>query len=302
MEDDDKFSKMWRRQLAFTALLLSTIDKPLDELTEDDRIRLTKDYVAAIHSEADEVLNNVPWKQHRFIGAANREALLEELVDLLKFTWGLMDVWAVTPAELERAFNRKSSVVEQRFRQDHLLPKQVANDRVVIIDIDGVVADWSNGFMRWVSKNRTDLVPSDYDKAHDPGLREVLKSNLHSSGGMLELDPIPGAKAAIEDLRKAGYVVVWLSARPVSRYPRLAGDTVEWLKRHGFPTDYIYFSDLNKHVFVVERLPMAAAIFDDEPEIVSHAKDFGLKASLVTLIKDLPACVKEFLEEEEQDG
>lgn len=272
---------LWRRQLAFTQLLLSTVDRPLEQLTEDDRVRLTKEYIEYMHAELVEVLNNVPWKKHRYLGAADRDNLLEELVDCQKFLWGLMMVWDVNPKELERAFNRKSDVVDQRFKQEHLLPKQVMNDKVVIVDIDDVVAGWERGFEDWVSRKELAASPEDYAKHLDPGFRERLKGQIHSSGGMVELPLLFGAHNAINTLQEAGYTIIWLTARPVGKHPRLLADTVAWLKRYDLPTEYIYWSDLNKHLFVVQKFPTAAALFDDKPETVAHAKEFGIRAYLV---------------------
>ncbi|KKL50953.1 hypothetical protein LCGC14_1927940 [marine sediment metagenome] len=285
---------LWRRQLAFTQLLLSTVDRPLEQLTEDDRVRLTKDYIEYLHAELVEVLNNVPWKKHRYLGAADRDNLLEELVDCQKFLWGLMMIWNITPKELGRAFERKSDVVDQRFRQEHLLPKQVANDKVVIVDIDDVVADWEQGFEAWVGRLGENLKPEDYAKHVDPGLRERLKNRIHDSGGMLDLPLLVGSRDAIKRLQNAGYTIVWLTARPVGKHPRLIADTVAWLKKNNLPTEYIYWSDLNKHLFVVQKFPTAAALFDDKAEIVAHAHEFGVRAHQV-IDGQFYAQVKRFL-------
>jgi len=272
------FTAAFRRQLAFTSLVLSTLDKPIDRLTEDDRVRLTKEYVLSMHREVDEILDNVPWKQHRFIGRANRDELLEELVDVQKFLFGLCHVWEVTQGELLRAFDRKSTLVEQRFYQDHVLPTLVASDKVVLIDVDDTVADWSGGFEQWVKRVEPELIPNDYAKHVDPGLRERLKSRCHSDGGITTLPVFEHSRKAVNALQRAGYKVVWLSARPVHRHPRLAVDTVNWLTDAGFPHEYIFYSTLNKHSFVVEKFPRAVALFDDDAEIVAHAKEFGIPA------------------------
>jgi hypothetical protein len=292
---------LWRRQLAFTQLLLSTVDVPLEQLTDDDRVRLTKEYIEYLHSELVEVLNNVPWKKHRYLGAANREDLLEELVDCQKFLWGLMMIWGVTPGELSRAFDRKSDVVDQRFAQEHLLPKQVSNKKVVIVDIDGVVANWKAGFTRWVLKECPDLNSDDFAKHVDPGLRQQLKDKMHSSGGMLDLMLLARAREAIGRLVDQGYTIIWLTARPVSRHPRLMADTVTWLKKAGLPHEYVYWSDLNKHLFILQKFPVAAAFFDDKPELVTQAQEFGVKAYLVNQTNELWDQVYEFFKSEESE-
>lgn len=270
---------LWRRQLAFnTEALPVTHNLKLDQLTEDNRILITKDTILALHAELDEVLNTVPWKSHRFIGPTDREALLEELVDVQKFLFNLMQTWGMTPLELEYAFNRKSDVVEQRFFQDHKLPSLIMNRKVAIVDIDDVVADWEGGFISWVEQVEPDLNSSDFEPHQNPGLRARLKKRIHSEGGMLSLPVLKGARDGISSLTRSGYTIVWLTARPVSKHPRLRADTIHWLQQNEFPSDYVYFSDLNKHVFVVEKFPYAAVIFDDKPEIIQHAHEFGIEA------------------------
>lgn len=290
----DTFSQMWRRQLAFTSLYLRTRYKPLEQLTEDDRVKLSKEYLLSLHSELTEVLNNVPWKPHRFTQLSNRDQLLEELVDVLKYLLGLMQVWKVTPNELVRIFEKKSQVVEQRFNQDYLLPSHLVSSKVAIVDIDDTVADWSGGFQRWVEENEPGIKPDSYAKHVDPGLRTRLKKKAHESGHMEKLPLIQGAKEGIKALEEAGYVIMWLTARPISECPRLILDTVAWLKQQSLPSNYVFYSDLNKHLFVVDHLPTAQVLFDDDVEIVAHAKEAGIKAYHVEG-KNFSEKIEEFL-------
>ena len=89
---------------------------------------------------------------------------------------------------------------------------------------------------------------------------------------------------------------MWLSARPVTEHPRLLADTVEWLGQHGLPTEYVYWSDFQKHAFIVERFPTASVLFDDKPETIQRAAEFGLRAYVV-LNGDLVSAVNQFLGE-----
>ncbi len=129
----------------------------------------------------------------------------------------------------------------------------------------------------------------------DRGLRERLKDEMHGSGGMLDLQLLPGT-AGIKELTDKGYGIIWLTARPINKHPRLVGDTVEWLRKHKFPTSYIFYSDLNKHTFVVDKFPVAAGLFDDKPEIIAHAQEVGIPAYLVK--ESILSSVDQFLKEE----
>lgn len=288
---------LWRRQVAFTAQLLGVLDKPLEQLTEDDRTRLTSKYIEALHSELVEVLNTRSWKSHRFNRATPRDELLSELVDVQKYLWGLMVVHGVTPAELERAFNAKSDIVEQRFRQEHILPRALNNARIVAVDLDDTVVDWETGFAQYCAAEG--YSEHDVAKHVDPALRMYVKAKFYQEHRFATLEAIRGAVPAVKRLIESGHTIVWLSARPVDKYPGIVGDTVQWLRSHDLPMEYLYWSDLNKHLFILEKLPTAVALFDNETEIVGHAKEFGVRAYLVTREESLAQKVEEFLRYEE---
>jgi len=42
-------------------------------------------------------------------------------------------------------------------------------------------------------------------------------------------------------LKKKGYEIIILSARPVKEYPKLWGDTLEWLKKNKIVYDAVFF-------------------------------------------------------------
>lgn len=284
----------WRRQLRFTnQALVKLIGKDTHTLSEQDRTQLTREYIESLHSELVEVLNNLDWKRHRHIRPGARDNLIEEMIDVQKFLWGMMQINGVTPAEFTSAFNRKSEIVEQRFYQEHVMPAQflsMASD-VVIVDIDGTVADWTIGFEQWAVEKG--IAPQEFDKERDPILRERLKDEFYATGGMCRLRPFDGAVDAIMRLKAEGLVVVWLTARPIGRYRRLVGDTVEWLKLWSLPSEYIYWSDLNKHLFVAEKFSSVVALFDDEPEIIKNAMTLGIRAYMIN--GDLKQRVEDFL-------
>ena len=49
----------------------------------------------------------------------DREDLIDELVDVHKFLWGLMATWEITPEEFINQFKKKSAIVEQRWTDEH---------------------------------------------------------------------------------------------------------------------------------------------------------------------------------------
>ena len=286
----------WRRQLAFTMHVLTTLDRPLEQLTADDRTRLTKEYCEALHSEVVEVLNTQNWKKHRATPVARRDELLEELVDVQKYLWGLFQVHGITIPEFMRAYDQKSEIVEQRFTQEHELPKLTLGKKVAVVDIDDTVAEFVEGFELWALKREPSLTLEDIAPSRDPALRKRLKEKFYAEGGMRELNSLPTAFGAVVKLQDAGYTIVWLTARPITRHPRILGDTIHWLKYFDFPWEYIYWTDLNKALFVLDKWPTVEVLFDNELAIVADAQEGGVRAYLVK-DGDLDSEVDRFLEE-----
>jgi hypothetical protein len=287
---------LWRKQKAFTALGLATIDKPIQQLTEDDRIRLTKDYIEYLHAELVEVLNNIPWKKHRYTGPSNRRNLVEELIDVQKFLWGLMQIWGISLEEFTDMFNEKSLIVEQRFRQEHILPSLLLNKKVAVVDIDDVVVNWTQGFADWAWDHYPDLPRNDYKKFTTK--REALKDEIHGSGVMRDAGLFKNIGAyGVRLLAKAGYTIVYLTARPITKHPNLINDTVVWLKGQNLSTEYIYYSDVNKHTFILDNIPTASVLFDDDETIVENALKYGIPAYRIHASYTLFDKVEEFLSE-----
>lgn len=91
---------------------------PFSNMTFSDRQRLTEKWILYIQSELAELLKETNWKLHRPMKDISRAKILEEYIDILKFTLGLADVWGFSDTEIFEAFHRKSSFVEERYRKE----------------------------------------------------------------------------------------------------------------------------------------------------------------------------------------
>lgn len=61
--------------------------------------------------------------------------------------------------------------------------------------------------------------------------------------------PVPGAKEAIQELRRAGWVVVLFTARHFNHWHT----TTEWLRRNGFEYDHLAFGKPPARFYVDDR-------------------------------------------------
>jgi dimeric dUTPase (all-alpha-NTP-PPase superfamily) len=90
-----------------------------DNMTEEDKIYFTKEYILCIHRELGEVLNLIPWKIHRRNKEEyNIDYLQEELIDCFKFLLNLCIIWNIKPDEFFNKFIEKSKIVENRYKTE----------------------------------------------------------------------------------------------------------------------------------------------------------------------------------------
>ena len=85
---------------------------------EEQLIPANKDFYVHLSREAAEALNCLSFKMHRKKSGdeIERDNLLEELVDTMKFLIGWFQINGFTYEEFEREFKRKSLIVAERFR------------------------------------------------------------------------------------------------------------------------------------------------------------------------------------------
>lgn len=93
-----------------------------ETLTDEEKTVLSKEFILAAHRELGEILNLLPWKNHRKYSSLNvdRLAFVEEAIDSLKFILNLFIVWGITSNEIGEAFVIKSDKVEERYKEEHI--------------------------------------------------------------------------------------------------------------------------------------------------------------------------------------
>jgi len=90
-----------------------------DNITEEEKIALSKEYILSMHRELGEVLNIMPWKLHRANEKDyNKEHLQEELIDCFKFLLNVCILHGMTPESFEKLFFEKSAIVEKRYSDE----------------------------------------------------------------------------------------------------------------------------------------------------------------------------------------
>lgn len=242
-------SSIWENQEEFNRKLVDF------KAIKDDKEEFQKwnnFYTLALQREVSEVLDTVDWKIHR---KENKPVIksntLEELVDCMKYWMCLCQLHGFTPEDIEEEYYRKSNVVVQRHKQEIMDTIKAGKDKVVGVDIDGVLADYPKSFLDFINEelgtNYTmDMVDS-YDiprclgMTTEQGVR--LKDKYRQSGYKRFIPVCEGAREMLQWMRGQGYKIMLLTARPYEEYKRIFADTLEWLERNNLPYDSIIFDE-----------------------------------------------------------
>lgn len=163
----------------------------------------------------------------------------------------------------------------------------------VILDLDGVLYDFAGAFVSWAMK---------VDGVHYSHPNEIGEWNFYKAWGwtteqfLVKLEefamqdgfigvPEPGARELVEDLRRAGFTVVFATDRPVQAHRGTLWWVSTWFS--GYSTaDKMYYDP--PKVYFTRNKPDAKAggespyfALDDKPENVVELKAAGVFAVLM---------------------
>lgn len=251
----DHLDVMWQQQLNLNRLFRP--DFPPTEFAE--RTALTKEIVLHLISECDELLRvSGSWQPHRNLRhrrvLENRPAVAFELTDIHKYVVMLYQIWGLTPDDAREYWMKKDMIVRQRYSEEFV--KSIDRPSV-LIDLDGVLANYIEGFVRFLSERLYALPPQVADDILTRG-EWIDKSSLSTwisedeydrlrhvfrvTGGFGQLPMLPGARNLMDYLHTEGYYIIILTSRPIHLYPNIYSDTLTWLLAHDLHYDFIWWA------------------------------------------------------------
>ena len=234
-----------------------------------------KTLILAIQNEIHELLDTLPWKDHRKWQQEKRENQLEELVDIMKYWMELVMAFGFTWEDVKKEFYRKSAVVEQRYIQEFLKKYE----KVIIVDIDGVITDYPNGFTNIYWGNVNSLKSKDIQK--ELGITSIeyreIKEEWRKNGGYGELPPNNAGIEIVRKLKRKGFQIVFVTNRPVHKYKRIYADTIQWLDNYGIEYDALIFKDDEK-IDALKQIDKnnIIAVIEDNPDRVVEYQQLGM--------------------------
>lgn len=104
----------------------------------------------------------------------------------------------------------------------------------ILVDQDGVLADWHGGIEAGLTANGSGaeaLDPSRWDLGMDPETRRLVRSIQAQPGFYRDLEPIEGAVEALHELLAQGHDVR-ICTTPDATNPTCASDKIAWVREH----------------------------------------------------------------------
>jgi hypothetical protein len=157
---------------------------------------------------------------------------------------------------------------------------------VVGLDIDGVLADYVGGLLRFVNTRLTTrYTPAEIlcegvgrSLPIAPDTYRALKREFRDSGlEGLGSEPIPGAVSFVRGLKTRGYYVCLITGRPCRAVPRLVPDTLAWLERHRVPFDACLFERRKPECLAsLARTGQLAGFVEDSAEQAQRIAALGI--------------------------
>src|ERR1039457_5958915 len=147
---NNDIEQMFETQVEFcTKIFKEKYSLDFLNLSKEDKLKWSKEYVLSIMVEAGELLNELKWKTHRFEKKEdNRDNLLEEAIDCAKFLFNIIIVNGYNFENFKDKFFEKSKIVDIRYSQEYALQQIKENNykKFVVIDVDGIMNNYPEQF------------------------------------------------------------------------------------------------------------------------------------------------------------
>jgi len=248
-------------------------------LTDQQIERHTQELALCAHAELSSIVNATNFKKHHGnLEKVDRDNILFESIDVLRYIQAIQNIWNISPNEIEDAFIAKNTYLNARKRiQDNPWEGQP----VAIVDMDDVIVDFRVGFANWLNENYG-ILPDVESKEYyfisalskiDVNPEEVF-SNFVADNGFAKLAANTGAADFINSLKEEGYWIQILTARPEEDL-RCMYNTYQWLEENNIDYDDIAFSTEKFRWCAKSKYYDHDAIsfaIDDSPK---HAEDYA---------------------------
>jgi hypothetical protein len=225
----------------YEAQMVQQKDFNLDPAVMNDfrRIDVAKDMILGLHEEVVKLASYAcHYKAHVLRSDEIRiGSVADAVADVVKYSFVLAQLFGINEIELYDAYMRKTDVVADKARGERV--KFISGMPVLIFDLDNVIADltcWDNN----IRSAKTGTV--DGKKKNMVEYLESMKREFYTEGGFTRISEICGARDGLKELKRRGWCIVIISARPVWQYKQVYSDTVRWLREKDIAYDLLLFN------------------------------------------------------------
>ncbi len=251
-----------------------------ERMTQD---QWTQAYLLGLISEVDEVLQEIKWKVHADTTKKDEATLTNlaiEFADITKYIMCLWQAWGFSAEDMLYWVEEKSNLMDFRLKTEGVDPLQ---KNVVVCDLDGTIADWRDGFFRWLAGTKGILFPEDKRASLlvDVDMRipytryNAWKEEFERSGGYRELPPYKDGVALLSYLQSTWDAkLIFVTARPI-RIARVLLDTLHWIRATGLEPYSIRMVETGRVQYAMELKQKGnrVLVLDDDPVLVARASN-----------------------------
>ena len=264
----------------------SELFRPKEELSVQERERLTQEFALALHSEVSSIVREINFKSHE----QKRKQIVEnsilfEAVDVFRYLLAILNLWGFTAEDFSQAFDDKENYLQIKYVKN---AQKWEGQPVILVDADDVIVEFRKGYSEYLNAMEgidvdvnskeyyfTNGIPKDL---YNP---EQLFQDFIDQRRLRDLEPITPTIQAINDLYDQGYWIQILTARPdwnkTCQY-----DTYTWLENSGLKFHKIDFSP-EKMIWAAnseyyDQGSIVCAIDDSAKHAMEYAKH-GIKVA-----------------------
>ncbi len=256
-----------------------------NDMSDKDIVEKHKTFCLSLHDEVAQLSNAVHYKDHRQeISPVDRQRVLYETIDIMRYSLATLNLWGITHKEfLDGFYARDASLWDKKNRA----LSSWSGQKVAIVDVDDVIARFREGFFAWLN-DRFDLdlsvdLPEYYYSGPVGSMTgEEAFSLFIDEGGFRDLKANNNVIETLQDLKKEGYWIQLLTARPDDNL-KCMYDTYHWLEKEKIPYDNLAFSSekyrwlSDKPFFKNNKISFA---IDDSPKHASEYATHGIKVAV----------------------
>ncbi len=252
------------------------------------RLTVVKDIVLGIHQQTTYLLETFNWAKHTLERSEDSHNSKIQTIDIIKYAMALFILMGGTKDEFEQLFISKSDELDKRWNQNEI--KFSKYNKVVIFDLDGVIADYSKQYTEFLElviglkPNKDDRKSYSFFERYGITRQQEEQFNLEfiKSGGFLSIPVFDGVLSVMNKIRKEGIKIVLLTARPSWIFKRLITDTYSWLHENKIPYDLLIW-DKDKGDAIINNVMPAniLCMIDDRDKHCIEVSHIGVDVLLL---------------------